>query len=164
MRRFLTQLLTIILVILVITEIFYSSITNSITKESIKESIKTNLLTGLIYDNSGNKSEIFKTIMRLTKLDEETTLKLIENETANRYITDIVNSIYDYNLTGDSSYKYKPSEITEIVENNIDKVLDEIDYPISTSDRKEIIDYTKNNGDYIISTIYSTNIGDYVKW
>ena len=163
MKKLITTFLTLILGILVITEILYSSVTYSIKEATIKENIKKALLTGLIYDNNGDKSEIFKTIMRLTKLDEETTMRLIENETANKYITDIVNSIYDYNLTKDIKYKYKPQEITEIVENNIDKVLDEIDYTINEYDKKEIIDYTKNNGEYIINTIYSTNIGDYVK-
>ena len=57
--------------------------------------LKINLLTGFIYDESGNKTEIFNTILRLTPLDEETVIKLMENETANDILTDIVNSIYD---------------------------------------------------------------------
>ena len=87
----------------------------------------------------------------------------MENETADNIITDIVNSIYDYNLTGDESYKYTNTQIINLVEENIDKVLSEIDYQITAEERQEVIDYTKNNTDYIIDTIYKTDIGDYTK-
>ncbi len=163
MKSFVSKLLIVVLTISITGEIIYLSITESISKEKIKESINQTLLKGLIYNDNGDKTEIFKAIMRITKLDEETVIKLMNNETANKYIIDIVNSIYDYNLTGDDNYKYKKQEITEIVEENIDQVLDEIDYTLSTEDKQEVIDYTINKGDYIIDTIYSTNIGDYVK-
>ena len=163
MKKIITTTLSILLTLAIISEITYTSIANSITENQIRESIKNNLLTGLIYDDNGNKTEIFNTIVRLTKLDEETVIKLMENETADNIITDIVNSIYDYNLTGDESVKYTGSEIIAIVEDNIDKVLSEIDYSITSKERAEVIDYTKNNTDYILETIYSTDIGDYTK-
>lgn len=163
MKKILISFLSILLAITIILEITYVSLADSITEEKIKESIKENLLTGFIYDDNGNKTEIFNTILKLTKLDEETVIKLMENETANNIITDIVNSIYDYNLTGDASYKYTGTEIINIVEENIDKVLSEIDYPITSEERSEVIDYTKNNTDYILDTIYKTDIGDYTK-
>ena len=50
-----------------------------------------------------------------------------------------------------------------IVEDNIDKVLREIDYYISVDEREEAIEYTKDNTDYILDVIYSTDIGDYRK-
>ena len=163
MKKIITTTLSILLTLAIISEITYTSIANSITENQIRESIKNNLLTGLIYDDNGNKTEIFNTIVRLTKLDEDTVIKLMENETADNIITDIVNSIYDYNLTGDESVKYTGSEIIAIVEDNIDKVLSEIDYSITSKERAEVIDYTKNNTDYILETIYSTDIGDYTK-
>lgn len=164
MRKIINTILNISLVIAIISTIVYSSISNSITETKIKESIKINLLTGLIYDNNGNKTEIFNTIVRLTTLDEETVIRLMENETADEIITDIVDSIYDYNLTGDASVKYTKAEIIDIVETNIDKVLTEINYPITPKEKIEAINYTKNNTDYILETIYSTDIGDYRKW
>lgn len=163
MRKTITTILSILLAITIILQITYSAIANSITENSIKESIKNNLLTGLIYDDNGNKTEIFNTIVRLTKLDEETVIKLMENETADQIITDVVNSIYDYNITGDESVKYTKTQIIDIVEDNIDQVLSEIDYPITTSEREEAINYTKNNTQEIIDIIYSTDIGDYTK-
>lgn len=148
---------------MIIGQITYTSISTSITEKSIRENIKNNLLTGLIYDDNGNKTEIFNTIVRLTTLDEETVIKLMENETADNIITDIVNSIYDYNLTGDESVKYTHEKIISTVEDNMDQVLSEIEYDITPKEREEVIDYTKNNTDYILDTIYSTDIGDYQK-
>lgn len=139
------------------------SISNSISSNSIKNNISNNFMSGIIYDDNGNKSEIFNTIVRLSGLDDDTVLKLMENETAKKYITDVVNSIYDYNLTGDDSYKYTGDKIYDIVDQNIDKVMNEIDYPFSESDKREVIKYMNNNMDYIIDTIYSTDIGGYTR-
>ena len=163
MKRVLTILLCMILTIVVILEISYTSIATSITKQEIKESIKKNLLTGLIYDDNGNKTEIFNTILKLTDLDEETVTKIMENETASNIITDIVNSIYDYNLTNDENVKYTEKQIIDIVNNNIDTVLKEIDYHITEKEREEVLEYTRTNTKDILNTIYQTNIGDYSK-
>lgn len=164
MKKISTAILSFILTISVICEITYVSLADSITENRIKESIKENLLTGFIYDDNGNKTEIFNTILRLTKLDEDTVIRFMENETADEIITDIVNSIYDYNLTGDPSYKYTGTEIIELVEDNMDKILSEIDYPLTAKEREDVLDYTYNNTDYILETIYSTDIGNYTKW
>ena len=163
MRRFLNICLCNLLSVSIMGTIFYSTLSHSIAEGKIKESIKNNLLTGFIYDDNGNKTEIFNTILRLTPLDEETVIKLMENETANDILTDIVNSIYDYNLTGDSSYKYTSDQIIRLVEDNMDKVLEEIDYPLSEKNREETLDYVRTHTDYIIDTIYQTDIGDYRK-
>lgn len=163
MKNFVIKLLGIMLGIAIIGECSFIAISNSISDGVVRESIKNQLLTGFIYEDDGSKTEIFNTIVRLTRLDEETVIKLMENDTANRIITDVVDSIYDYNLTGDTSYKYTSDRIISIVEDNIDKVLREIDYNISISDRNEVIQYTRNNTDYIIDVIYSTDIGGYTK-
>lgn len=164
MKKTISTILNILLTITVIIQVTYISISNSITTTKIKESIKENLLTGFIYDDNGNKTEIFNTILRLTTLDESTIIKLMENKTADKIITDIVNSIYDYNLTGDESYKYTKNQIIEIVEENMDKVLSEINYYLTEQERQDVLNYTHNNTQYIIDTIYKTDIGDYTKW
>lgn len=161
MRKFWCGFISFILVIGIIGINIYMSISNSISSNLIKNNISNNFMSGIIYDDNGNKSEIFNTIVRLSGLDEDTVLRLMENETAKKYITDVVNSIYDYNLTGDDSYKYTKDEIYDIVDQNIDKVMSEIDYPFSESDKREVIKYMNNNMDYIINTIYSTDIGGY---
>lgn len=161
MKKNIVNTLSIILTICLITTNIYISITKSISPESIKTSIKNNLLSGFIYDDNGNKTEIFKTILELTNLDEETVIKLMENETADEILTDVVNSIYDYNLTGNESYKYTKEKVISTVEDNIDKVMSEINYNLTEQDRNDAIEYTKNHTDYIIDTIYSTDIGYY---
>ena len=95
MKKYILPILSITLGITIIAEITYVSLSNSITDNQIKESIKSNLLTGLIYDDNGNKTEIFYTILNLTNLDEETVIKLMNNKKADKIITDIVDSIYD---------------------------------------------------------------------
>jgi len=164
MKTIIKKILISLILIATILEITYISLANSITSKEIKQSIKENFLTGLIYDDSGSKTEIFNTILKLTTLDENTVIKLMENKKADEIITDVVNSIYDYNLTGDESYKYSEQRIINIVEENMDQILTEIDYPITQKERQEVLKYTYNNTKYIINTIYSTDIGDYKKW
>lgn len=163
MKKLFVATFSIMLSLLVVSTNVYIAIANSIKEETIKTNIRENLLTGFIYDDKGDKTEIFKTILRLTTLDEETVIQLMENETADEILTDIVNSIYDYNLTGDESVKYTGEDIIRIVEENMDKILREINYNLSTKDRQEIMDYTRTHTDYILDTIYSTNIGNYTK-
>ena len=163
MRKTFISIFCVILVLLLSFEHVYMSIALSIDSTSIKQYISDNLLSGFIYDDDGNRTEIFETILRLTTLDEDTVIKLMENDTVDKHLTDIVNSIYDYNLTGDSSYKYSGNRIYSIVEDNIDQVLLDIDYNLSASDRRELFKYMDNNMDYIIDTIYSTDIGGYTK-
>ena len=164
MKKISLNILYFLLVLTTVGEIFYVSLSSAITTTRIKETIKENLLEGFIYNDNGTKTEIFNTILRLTTLDEETVIKLMENETADNIITDVVNSIYDYNLTGDARYKYTKTKIISLVEDNIDKVLAEINYNISVEDRKAALDYTYGNTDYILKVIYDTNIGDYQRW
>lgn len=163
MLKLLRTISRLLLVPVIILSSIYYALSNSIKEETIRESIKKELLTGFIYDDNGNKTEIFNTILRLTKLSEDVIIRLMENDTANDIITDVVDSIYDYNLTGDSSYKYTKERIINIVETNIDKVLSEINYSITASERTQAINYTRNNTDYILDVIYSTDIGDYKK-
>ncbi len=154
-------LLSVVLVCLITGMQIYMAIVSSIDSASIKQSIQDNLLSGFIYDDNGNKSDIFMTILSLTTLDEDTVVKLMENDTVDEYLTDIVNSIYDYNLTGDASYKYTGEEIYDIVDSHIDQVMEEINYSFSASDRRKVINYMDTHMDYIIDTIYSTDIGGY---
>lgn len=146
-----------------ITTIMYSSISNSLTKDSITSSSRTFVKTGLIYNEDNSYSEIFKTIMRLTHLSEEYILKALELDYVEEELTNIVNTIYEYNLTQDKSVKYTDTDIINLVENNIDKLVLDINYPLTEEDRNSVINYTKNNTSYILNTIYSTDIGNWTR-
>ncbi len=161
MKKFIITFMSIIITISIISFNIFISISKSIKPESISSNVETKLFNNFIHDDNGNETEIFKTIKELTTLDDDTLIKLIEHSTVNEILTDIVNSIYDYNLTGDISYKYTNEQIINIVEDNIDTVLKDIDYNITKKQRDDVIKYTYENTDYIIDTIYSTDIGDY---
>ena len=161
MSKFKNNLLTTICIILLITTIIYTSISNSITTKSLKTTSKNLVQTGLIYNDDNTYTDIFNTILKLTPLTEQQALDMMNLDYVEKILTDIVNSIYDYNLTGDETVKYTKEEIIKLVENNIVKVTTDINYPLSNQDKIEAINYTKENTDYIIDTIYQTNIGDW---
>lgn len=161
MSKFKNNLLTTICIILLITTIIYTSISNSITPKSLKTASKNLVQTGLIYNDDNTYTDIFNTILKLTPLTEQQVLDMMNLDYVEEILTDIVNSIYDYNLTGDETVKYTKGEIIKLVEDNIVKVTTDINYPLSNQDKIEAINYTKENTDYIIDTIYQTNIGDW---
>lgn len=164
MRKFIIKFISVVLVVVISINNLYMAIAKGISVESVRSYISSgDFFSEFIYDDDGNKTDIFRAILELTTLDEETVIKLMENDTVDRHLTDIVNSIYDYNLTGDSSYKYTGDRIYNIVEDNIDSVMLEINYNLSSSDRREVFKYMDNNMEYIIDTIYSTDIGGYVR-
>ena len=161
MSKFKSNLLTTICIILLITTIIYTSISNSITTKSLKTTSKNLVQTGLIYNDDNTYTDIFNTILKLTPLTEQQVLDMMNLDYIEEILTDIVNSIYDYNLTGDETLKYTKEEIIKLVEDNIVKVTTDINYPLSNQDKIEAINYTKENTDYIIDNIYQTNIGDW---
>lgn len=161
MSKFKNNLLTTICIILLITTIIYTSISNSITTKSLKTTSKNLVQTGLIYNDDNTYTDIFNTILKLTPLTEQQALDMMNLDYVEEILTDIVNSIYDYNLTGDETVKYTKEEIIKLVEDNIVKVTTDINYPLSNQDKIEAINYTKENTNYIIDTIYQTNIGDW---
>ena len=161
MKKLFYYMLYIVLIFSVIFLNIFVSVSKSIKKDTINSYIEEKFFNNFIYDDYGNKTEIFNTTLKLTTLDEYYVIKLIEHETVNDILTDIVNSIYDYNLTGDKKYIYSKEQIIIIVENNIDKVMKDIGYNLTPSKRKAAINYTYENTNYIINTIYSTDIGDY---
>ena len=163
MKKFKDKILKTIFIIMLIITIIYTSISNSITPKSLKTASKSLVKSGLIYNDDNTYTEIFKTIVKLTTLSEEDVLKMLKLDYVDTIVTDIVNSIYEYNLTSNESVKYTKEKIIQIVEDNIDNVVKDINYPLSEQNRTEAINYTKNNTDYILDTIYTTDIGNWKK-
>ena len=129
MNKTKNTILKIIFILLLIITITYTSISNSITPKSLKTASKSLVKSGLIYNDDNTYTEIFKTIVKLTTLSEEDVLKMLELDYVDTIVTDIVDSIYEYNLTNDESVKYTKEEIIQIVEDNIDNVVKDINYP-----------------------------------
>ena len=161
MKKSKNIILTILLSISLLTTILYTSISNNITRKSIKTASSAVVASGLIYNDDNTYTDIFKTIVKLTDLSEEQVLKMMKLDYVKKILTDIVNSVYEYNLTQDESVKYSKEQIIKITEDNITNVTNDIDYPLSENDLNEAIKYTKNNTDYILETIYQTNIGNW---
>jgi len=161
MKRGVVKILSVFIVVLLALDNIYLAVANGIDINSVRHNISSNLLSGFMYDDDGNKSDIFMTILELTKLDEETVIKLMDHKTVDMHLTDIVNSIYDYRLTGDDSYVYSGNYIISLVDGNIDKVMSDIEYDLSSKDRVYVMDYLNDNIDYVMDTIYSVDIGGY---
>lgn len=161
MKNIKNTILTSIFVILLSTTIIYTSISNSLTKSSLKSASRNLVKTGLIYNDDNTYTDIFNTILKLTPLTEQQAKDMVNLDYVEEILTDIVDSIYEYNLTGDETVKYKDEEIIKLVEDYIVQVTTDINYQLSETDRIEAIKYTHENIDYIMETIYATDIGDW---
>lgn len=161
MKNIKNTILTSIFIILLSTTIIYTSISNSLTKSSLKSASRTLVKTGLIYNDDNTYTDIFNTILKLTPLTEQQAIDMVNLDYVEEILTDIVDSIYEYNLTGGETVKYKDEEIIKLVEDYIVQVTTDINYPLSENDRLEAIKYTHENIDYIMDTIYATDIGDW---
>lgn len=161
MKNIKNTILTSIFIILLSTTIIYTSISNSLTKSSLKSASRNLVKTGLIYNDDNTYTDIFNTILKLTPLTEQQAIDMVNLDYVEEILTDIVDSIYEYNLTGDETVKYKDEEIIKLVEDYIVQVTTDINYPLSETDRIEAIKYTHENIDYIMETIYATDIGDW---
>lgn len=155
------KLLLILLSISVSSTITYSAISTSINTKSLKEASRNFVRSGIIYNDDDTYTEIFKTIVKLTKLNEEDILKALKLDYVNEIVTDIVNSIYEYNITGNDNVKYSKEEIIKLVEDNLERISIDINYNLTEKEKEDVFKYTKENTDYILNTIYSTNIGNW---
>ena len=116
------KILLILLSISIIITITYTSISSSITNESLKEISNNIVKKGIIYNDDNTYTEIFKTIVKLTNLNEEDIKRALNLDYVNEIVIDIVNSIYEYNITGNSEVKYTKERIINIVKENLNKV------------------------------------------
>ena len=155
------KLLLILLSISISLTITYSAISTSINTKSLKEASRNFVRSGIIYNDDDTYTEIFKTIVKLTKLNEEDILKALKLDYVNEIVTDIVNSIYEYNITGNDNVKYTKEKIIKLVEDNLERIAIDINYNLTEKEKKDVFKYTKENTDYILNTIYSTNIGNW---
>ena len=163
MKKFLNVFIGLILVLLLCVYNVYKSIGDSISSDSIHQNVNNNLFNGFIYDDNGDYSDIFMSILDITNLDEDTVIKLMKNDIVDKNLTDVVNSIYDYRLSGDDSYKYRGDYIISLVEDNMDQVLFDINYNLSSEDREYVINYLHDNIDDIVYKIYDMDIGGYTR-
>lgn len=160
MKKIITIFISIITVLLISITSIYLAITKSLSEESINNNIKNNMFSSDTSEN-GDNSNLFKNIIE-ENIDKENPLsKIAESPTATDILSDVVESVYNYNLSGDDNYKYTEEEIVTIVENNIDEISKELDYELSDQEKEEILEYVKDNAKSLIDVIYDINIGEY---
>ena len=155
------KILLVLLSISVITTITYTSISSSITTKNLKEASRNVVRNGIIYNDDNSYTEIFKTIVKLTTLSENEVENALKLDYVDEIVTDIVNSIYEYNITGNDNVKYTKERIIKIVEDNTERIANDINYNLSEKEKKDVFKYTRENTDYILNTIYNTNIGNW---
>lgn len=156
-----SKLLLILLSISIITTIIYTSISSSITTSNLKEASRSIVKSGLIYNDDNSYTEIFKTIVKLTTLSENDVENALKLDYVDEIVTDIVNSIYEYNITGNDNVKYTKERIIKIVEDNTERIANDINYNLTEKEKRDVFKYTRENTDYILNTIYNTNIGNW---
>lgn len=160
MKKVLAIIVSIILTLSIACDGIYLAITNSISEKTIKKNIKTNLLNSNNLEEINYKDEILKTLPQTSSVDEETINKLLESPTVEQNLTELANSVYNYNLTGDESAKYTENQIIDLVEKDLDKILAEIDYEATAEEKQQAIDYIKTNSETLIEKIYSIDINE----
>lgn len=161
MNKLKNNIIKTLFIALLTTTILYTSISTSITTTSLKTASKKLVKSGLIYNDDKTYTDIFNTILKLTPLTEQQALDMMKLDYVEKILTDIVDSIYEYNLTKDTTVKYTKDQIITLVEDYIVRVTTDINYPLSEDDKNKAINYTEENTDYIIDTIYQTNIGNW---
>ena len=161
MRKFLVVVISIITVLVLSSTILYISITNSLSEKSINNNVKENLVKDFMYDDNGNNSELFNEIIDNSDIDRDTLNKIMENENINESISEIVSSVYNYNLTGNEDYKLSEEVIVSMIEDNIDELAGINNQEITEEEKEEILKYVKDNSKELVDSLYGLNIGDY---
>ena len=69
----------------------------------------------------------------------------MENENINESISEIVSSVYNYNLTGNEDYKLSEEVIVSMIEDNIDELASINNQDITEEEKEEILKYVREN-------------------
>ena len=150
MKKLINVILIILLAIIELTTITYLTLKITISKNNIDKIINTT--TNNISNNKEITNELTDKIHQQTNIDKKVIESTLNSKTAQNVLSDITNNVIDYKLG--KSDKMTKEELNELAENNIDKVIDESGYNISDKEKANILNNIKNNGNYIIESIY----------
>ena len=150
MKKLINVILIILLAIMELTTITYLTLKITISKNNIDKII--NATTNNISNNKEITNELTDKIHQQTNIDKKVIESTLNSKTAQNVLSDITNNVIDYKLG--KSDKMTKEELNELAENNIDKVIDESGYNISDKEKENILNNIKNNGNYIIESIY----------
>ena len=150
MKKLINIILIILLAIIELATITYLTLKITISKNNIDKIINTT--TNNISNNKEITNELTDKIHQETNIDKKVIESTLNSKTAQNVLSDITSNVIDYKLG--KSDKMTKEELNELAENNIDKVIDESGYNISDKEKENILNNIKNNGNYIIESIY----------
>ena len=150
MKKLINIILIILLAIIELATITYLTLKITISKNNIDKIINTT--KNNISNNKEITNELTDKIHQETNIDKKVIESTLNSKTAQNVLSDITSNVIDYKLG--KSDKMTKEELNELAENNIDKVIDESGYNISDKEKENILNNIKNNGNYIIESIY----------
>ena len=150
MKKIINIILIILLAIIELTTITYLTLKITVSRDNINKIIKAT--TNNITNNKEIVDDLANKINKETNIDKRVIESTLNSKTAQDVLSDITSNVIDYKLG--KSDKMTKEELNELAENNIDKVISESGYNISDREKENILNNIKNNGNYIIESIY----------
>lgn len=150
MKKLMNIILIILLAIIELTTITYLTLKITVSRNNINKIIKAT--TNNITNNKEIVDDLTNKINKETNIDKRVIESTLNSKTAQDVLSNITSNVIDYKLG--KSDKMTKEELNELAENNIDKVISESGYNISDREKEDILNNIKNNGNYIIESIY----------
>lgn len=150
MKKLMNIILIILLAIIELTTITYLTLKITVSRNNINKIIKAT--TNNITNNKEIVDDLTNKINKETNIDKRVIESTLNSKTAQDVLSNITSNVIDYKLG--KSDKMTKEELNELAENNIDKVISESGYNISDREKENILNNIKNNGNYIIESIY----------
>lgn len=150
MKKLMNIILIILLAIIELTTITYLTLKITVSRNNINKIIKAT--TNNITNNKEIVDDLTNKINKETNIDKRVIESTLNSKTAQDVLSDITSNVIDYKLG--KSDKMTKEELNELAENSIDKVISESGYNISDREKENILNNIKNNGNYIIESIY----------
>ncbi len=150
MKKAINIFLIILLVIIELLTITFITLKITINKNNINKIIKQT--TKEISKNKEITENLTDKINKETNIDKKVIESTLNSKTAQDILSVITSNVIDYKLG--KSEKMTKEKLNELAENNIDKVISESGYDITDKEKENILNNIKNNGNYIIESIY----------
>lgn len=150
MKKLMNIILIILLAIIELITITYLTLKITVSRNNINKIIKAT--TNNITNNKEIVDDLTNKINKETNIDKRVIESTLNSKTAQDVLSNITSNVIDYKLG--KSDKMTKEELNELAENNIDKVISESGYNISDREKENILNNIKNNGNYIIESIY----------
>lgn len=148
-----TSLISVLLIVICTIASTYSVIINVVEKEGITEIINEITLRDLFTTDEGNFNNTYYDVKRELNITDDEANILINSESMNNSLKNILNSIVDYNLYNDITAKKSSSEIHNIIVKSINETPN-----ISDELKKKVINKSNYYKQDITDFIYNIEV------